>query len=327
MITSDHIKLYLDAVDKESNKERELLKVQVHAGYRNTIERYLNNSSGLSFPRLMSILSLYSLEDLDVRPVQYEGILISFIPQARVELDGVEGQILIDIIPQPRLTLEGQSTQVIAVPQPRITLQGLLAQITYIGQPRVTVTLPIIIDHVNQPRITFENQKPYVDFANVPQPRITFSIYEDPDIINIPHPRVIFDIFTGGGGDVVYWGVIQGYGDTERSNLLSAFDFTQVNNFSIGGLVENVISFQFDSIYGYMVFAIPSTAALRNSYRDPNGLVGAIGGAVGPWNLFPDPNYVMNNALPSPPREYMLYVANYRTQPINGVYDFRTQLA
>lgn len=151
------IEQYIKAIDQESAKTGNYLEIKVHQGYKATLERYLKNNSLLTDEQLWSILSLYDRDLKEVSEVQYDGVLIHYIPAATVTLKGVVQTILITRVGTPDITITHGTTLVIAKT----------------GIPDVKIFTPTRIEHVPVPDIENKLQGSAIRIAHLPVADIT----------------------------------------------------------------------------------------------------------------------------------------------------------
>lgn len=311
------ISKYLTAIDIEAAKEKRLLNIQVHHGYRATLERYLKDSTVLDMKELMGILSLYSIEDLEpTLPVEFDELIITYVPHARVDLSNVEPGIHITFVPQPRVDLQLPLT-LTHVPQPRIALSGIAAQITFVPQPRVQLIIPLVITHVPHPRVSLTGVMPSVVITHVPQPRIVFASLDEPVLTFVPQPRVVIIDSTM---QSVFYGIVLGNESVRPSAAQVNFANLILETYSSIGS-ELALRFPTNT-GGWMVFALPESVQLRQSwYQDVNNQ-GAIGGPASPVNManfWPDPEIKEHNGV-----SYRLYISKMRSEASgDGLYLIR----
>lgn len=310
---------YLDAIDNEITKEKDLFRIQVHAGYRATIERYIANSEVLTLKDLWCILSLYSTDVPDAIPTEIDGVqILYFIPQPRVTV----ATTTISFVPQPRFTMD-IPVKLQFIPQPRVAIESITLE--YVPQPRIIIQE--MLQYVPQPRFTLENVE--IPIIYVPQPRI---LGQQGIISFVPQPRyVMHDQVINEGS--YFWGFTPYSSSMTRASYVAyvkseyAIDLMLLTeNYDTEGYLQKAILPTNTSLgipmtnweqnlpvgqNAYMVFLIPARLSTADMWSDGTGTTGPIGGVLNEntWgNHFPDPDDVITYQG----KDYYLYVGNRR---------------
>ena len=343
----DYLSLYLDAIDVETLKEKDIEKVKVHQGYRKTLERYLENENTLTLKELFYILSLYNIDDIPAKE-ELPIILLPelFIPQLRHFLSIPNFNLF---IPQLRHELFIPET-ISYIPQLRHLL-SLPDVISYIPQLRhlliieeeeivlfipqlrhsIVIQEEEIVTFIPQLRHSIETVGTNISF--IPQPRHrTIPEQQESNITFIPQPRHrTFDEQVPDPTQVYLWGYT-GYMNTvsraqELSTILglgasSYFDqaligdnkqtdgFAQIND--VDNPKEYMCTQWTDSIprdrNAFVYFLIPAENTPVNSYRFGSGT------SQIPGEIFPEPEgtYITYNG-----KEYLFTLSKIKTK-LNG---------
>jgi hypothetical protein len=318
-------------------KKEELDEIKVHRGFRNTIERYIENRESLTKKELLCILGLYSLEYPELSPIippQIERLL--FAPNPQVELDFDTVLTYLSFTPNPQIIIDvsGFPATINFVPVPQITGPEGITVLSFVPAPQINPidgeekgTGNTIITYVPIPIIEFEPGTvipEYPELTYAPHPIVGNPSILLVDLDYIPNPMITMT-HSIPSGDMIYWGVIERSSSDPRP-VAADFDFMDsgISRITLEGTVPANMSLAFDhEKYGYMIFAYPESANDRITYIDPNGFKGYIGGpAVGMGNLWPNPEIKFNDSI-NIPKNYKVYITSFWTRPIRGSYTLR----
>jgi hypothetical protein len=330
MLPDEYIKLYLNAIDHELTQETNILRVHVHAGYRATIERYLENRNMLDLTELMQILSLYSIEGIpEVEQRVYQSLEIVFVPHVSISLIGIEPTIKIDFVPQAMVSLSGIATRYeLFVPQVSVSITGVSARISYAPQAHVQFILPVNITNIPQASISFEGQTPKVVTEYAPQMHVTFTYNSVPQMEYVPQLSFTLEAQMPTGDDFLWGFTPYGTSLTRASYVSYMQDPTVLSkmlnttNYAADGYLQKAnvpdwltfVMTEWDKNIpvgetAYMVFLIPVKYSAKR-WANPIG-TGIIGGALNEdttGNHWPDPDGIVTYNGKS----YNLYIGNRR---------------
>lgn len=347
MFNDDTLRKYIQAADiKKSEeienvlplykygfvmKEEHFRNLHIHFGYQNTIRRYMENRNSLTKEELLCILKHYDITDIpDVPDILLPQTLrVTFVPEAQIVLTGAEQKIIIDYLPTPQVEINIATipVNIVYIPEAQVVFT-VPTTMTFVPDIQITILMNQAIQFVPKAQIEIdlttippiESVLDYAPPAQIVIGDIIGSIidYVPPTQIEIPEDPM--------SGDTIYWGVMEtASGDPRPTAATFDFNGSSINKIILSGNVGADLSLSFDNtVRGYMVFAIPESATDRNSYRDPNGFDGNIGGVAGPFgNLWPDPELKFNDTIPIPVN-YKVYITSFWTQPVEGNYILRT---
>ena len=362
MLTEDTLKKYVTSIDWEIsyisdriisfNKyglilgEESYQELNEHIGYRNTIQRYIENKDILTEKEILSILRLYPIDFPDRRSIDIsdtKGIL-SYIPIPIIRTD-LYGKSTIQFVPKVIIDseLEGKIVGLGSfAPSPIIRSESegkIVGEDYFVPSPIIRSELEgkSVISFIPQPIIISEKATDAFPLDFAPAPMAVTEIDIPTEIEFIPQPIIemkIEEITTGN----YYWGFAgyTAYGDDDRREALvtdidesfidSIVGATSPSTHSYQGyLQEGEITEETDPNHllaenwhknlpsdtrVFNIFLIPSALNQRNTLDTPHGTAD-IGGELdtsSTGNPFPsfDKTVTYNGV------EYYVYIGNVR---------------
>lgn len=293
MYQNSILQLYLNSIDVEKAKvvkkllpsyrlglmsqNRLLKRLQLHNGYAETIERYMQNPNILSNEDMSWILSLYDISNIpDTQAVRFTQHLVQQVPEPMIQVSITKVVYNIVLMPEPTIQVEAISVtyNLVLVPEPTIQIIGV------IQTQRSLILVP-------EPTIILEG-------ALIITPATLITIVPEPTIRVEAQVVADANVFFGVAAQVL------------RPH---SADFATLQPLTINPIPSS-FAVTFPNTIGFHILAVINTAPVRVQWVVDALNLGAIGGAVDPTfgNLWPNPITQTHNG-----RLYNVYITNYST--------------
>jgi hypothetical protein len=354
MFSDDILRRYIQSIDYEQalSMERVLplykygfvLKrehydaLQIHEGFRKTIERYIENKETVTKKELLCILKYYSLEFPDIVPILPPEVLrILFVPEAQILLSDVIEIVNIDFVPEAQINININDipVKIDFVPSAQVQLDSSLIFLSFVPQAQIELNLGQLISIVFIPQVQIELTDippiyPNIEF--VPPAWVDVFQPGETQLEFIPEAQITLEspvIPTGS----YFWGFTPYNNKGTRSSELAYMQTSGIINtmknttnyanvgFLQQGIIDsntnlnNLLASNWDlnipvGEIAYMVFLIPTNALARTSWQSQvsSGLIGGLLDESTLGNEFPSPDTTITyNGV-----SYFLYIGNRR---------------